>query len=187
MSCSIEVKGFKKRYRKTVVEIDDLRMEGRLSLLLGENGSGKTTLLKAMAGLLRHEGRITNTEGAVYVGSDPAFPSAFTVAEYFRFLSSLSGNVSEERIQGYLETFSLADETHKSMAELSKGNRQKVNLVQGFLEEKNLHLLDEPLSGLDKKARRALADHLSAREGRIVVATHELSFLARLSARRYRL
>ncbi len=187
MSRSIEIKGFKKRYRQAVVKMDEMRIEGRLSLLLGGNGAGKTTLLKAMAGLIRYEGRITNAESAVYVGSDPSFPSALSVAEYFRFLSSLAGDHDEERMRRLLGAFSLSDESHKSLAELSRGNRQKVNLVQAFLAKKELCLLDEPLSGLDKQARRVLADHLSQSRGRFIVATHELSFLAGLPSRRYRL
>ncbi len=187
MSSPIEIKGFKKRYRKTMVEIPSLRLEGRLIVLLGANGSGKTTLLKAMAGLLRYEGRITNTEQAIYVGTDTHIPSTFTVEEYCRFLATMTKDAPESLLRKLVRVFSLEGEMKKSLGELSQGNRQKVNLVQGLSAKKGPHLIDEPFSGLDKAARRALIDHLAQRTGRIIVATHELSFLARVPSRRYRL
>ena len=160
MSAAIETRGLAKHFGSVrAVDGIDLRVEpGEVFGFLGPNGAGKTTTIRVLLGLLRA------TAGEVSVlGGDPSSPASrqrvgylpgdlvldpkLNAWEHLELFATLRGGVSETRARALCERFGL-DPTRPAR-ELSKGNRQKVGIVQAFMGAPELLVLDEPTSGLD--------------------------------------
>jgi len=143
--------------------LEDLDLEvyaGEVFGFLGPNGAGKTTTIRLMLDFIRP------TRGWVRVlGADPRgqgvairrrigylpgelrFDSRDRVDQLLRFLGDARGGVPKKRVTELAERFEL--DTTRKIRTLSKGNKQKVGLVQAFMHDPELLVLDEPTSGLD--------------------------------------
>jgi ABC-type Mn2+/Zn2+ transport system ATPase subunit len=168
---------------------------GRRIALLGPNGGGKTTLLRVLLGELRPmrggvevRGRAATVPQTERSRLD--FPvSAFDVA----LMGSLPrlpwwrrpGHADREAAQAALERVGIAGRADDTFGDLSGGQRQRVLIARGLVQDAQLLLLDEPFSGLDVPAARALESLIAelAAEGRgIVIATHDLAQARRWDA-----
>jgi ABC-2 type transport system ATP-binding protein len=162
MDNAIVTKGLTKSYGDTLA-LDDLDLEvrsGEVFGFLGPNGAGKTTAIRLMLDVLRPD-----TGTATVLGLDPRangvemrrrvgyLPGDFATdgrqspREFLTYLGNLRGGISEGAIRDLAERLELDLET--KIGSLSKGNRQKVGLVQAFMHVPELLILDEPTSGLD--------------------------------------
>jgi len=170
----------KKKEGKSVKALDsvDLRIErGELFGLLGPNGAGKTTLLKILSTLL------LPTSGKAYVagfdveshftdvrkrinmvsGGEISGYGLLTVKENLWMFSQFYGIksvVANQRIDELLELFGLADKKNEKVRTLSTGQRQKMNVIRGFVTEPEIIFLDEPTLGLDVNASRVIRDFI---------------------------
>jgi ABC-2 type transport system ATP-binding protein len=164
----IETRALSKRYgRHRGLEGLDLSVqEGEVFGFLGPNGAGKSTTIRLLLDLIRP------TAGSVRVlGADPAIhpglrarigylPGELTlegrqnVAGLLAFFASLSGGVPQHRIDELAERLGL--DTTRHVKGLSKGNKQKVGIVQAFMHRPDLLILDEPTSGLDPLVQQEL-------------------------------
>ncbi|MGM9647921.1 MAG: ABC transporter ATP-binding protein [Eubacteriales bacterium] len=178
-----------KQYGKGTLALNDLTLElprGEIIGLLGPNGSGKTTLLKLTAGLL------TPTSGVIAV--DGKFVGAATkaIVSYLPERTYLSSNM---RVDEYLNLFSTfysdfdrqrAEEMLRLLAvpmgarikTLSKGTREKVQLVLVMARRAKLYLLDEPIAGVDPAARDYILSTIMKNyheESTILLSTHLIS------------
>lgn len=161
---AMETRGLSKRYgRHGVLALDalDLRVEsGEIFGFLGPNGAGKTTTIRLLLDLLRptagsarvlgldvQSGGLEIRRRVGYLPGELPFTSRETVATLLTFLGNLRGGVPPKRIRRLAERFDL--DLARSLRTLSKGNKQKVALVQAFMHEPELLILDEPSSGLD--------------------------------------
>ncbi len=168
----------KKKEGKSVTALDsvDLRIErGELFGLLGPNGAGKTTLLKILSTLL------LPTSGKAYVagldvetqftevrkrinmvsGGEISGYGLLTVKENLWMFSQFYGiksAVANQRIDEMLELFGLADKRNEKVRTLSTGQRQKMNVIRGFVTDPEIIFLDEPTLGLDVNASRVIRD-----------------------------
>jgi energy-coupling factor transport system ATP-binding protein len=147
---------------------------GQVTALMGRNGSGKTTLLKLIAGLLRPQrGSVTHDGTAAYVPQDAdSLLFAPTVDEELR-------GQSAEVIAPFRTWL------HRYPRDLSSGERQQLAIaLMGARAE--LLLLDEPTRGLDPLVKRALSAYLRTRAAAgasILVATHDVEWVARTADR----
>jgi ABC-2 type transport system ATP-binding protein len=162
MDNAIVTKGLTKSYGD-ILALDDLDLEvrsGEVFGFLGPNGAGKTTAIRLMLDVLRPD-----TGTATVLGLDPRangvemrrrvgyLPGDFATdgrqspREFLTYLGNLRGGISEGAIRDLAERLELDLET--KIGSLSKGNRQKVGLVQAFMHVPELLILDEPTSGLD--------------------------------------
>lgn len=158
----IEVNHLTKRYgRHRGVEDITFSVEpGEIFGFLGPNGAGKTTTIRVLIGLLR----ATSGQALIFGGDcwrrtarlhrniafipgDLRLYEGMSVIEFLRFMARLHGGVRRGRIEALTERLEL--EVHRKIKHLSKGNRQKVGLVQALMHEVPLFILDEPSSGLD--------------------------------------
>ena len=135
--------------------------QGKIIGLLGPNGSGKTTLIKMMNGLL------TPTQGVIRIGGRPVGVETKAHVSYLPDRTYLSGNkkvtqildffcdfyadFSRERAIGMLG--SLGVDPDARMGTLSKGTKEKVQLILVMSREADLYILDEPIAGVDPAAR----------------------------------
>jgi len=151
-----------KRYGETVA-LDALNLTiqpGEVYGYLGPNGAGKTTTIRLLLGLHRPSaGRaelfgvdawgdpVRAHQRVAYVAGEPFLWPSMTGAETLEFLGRLHGGVDVEYREVLVKRFQL--DTNKKVRALSKGNRQKVQLVAALATRSDLLLLDEPTSGLD--------------------------------------
>jgi ABC-2 type transport system ATP-binding protein len=127
---------------------------------LGPNGAGKTTCMRLLLdfhrptrGWAKVLGLDCQRDGGAirrrvsYLSGDVAFYDKLTALEQLEWIGALRGGVSRAAITRLAERLDL--DLGRRVGELSKGNRQKVGLVQAFMNEPELMILDEPTSGLD--------------------------------------
>ena len=159
----IELRGFTKHYGKVkaVQDLDLTVNKGEVFGFLGPNGAGKTTTIRTMLDFIRRtkgEVRVLGQDsekGSVdirrrtgYLPGEFGLYEGLKVEAFLLHLLELRGALDkEDRMRELAEYFEL--ELDRKIKELSKGNRQKVGLVQAFMHDPELVVLDEPTSGLD--------------------------------------
>lgn len=162
----------------------DLTLEpGRIVGLLGPNGSGKSTLLKLACGLL------TPSQGSVRVcGEKPgaganalisylpermAVPEWMSVKELLAFYADFYDDFQPETARQMLDALGLA--SAKQIRQMSKGSREKVQLILTMSRQARLYLLDEPIGGVDPATRDYILSTIIAHynpEASVVISTH---------------
>ena len=177
-----------------VKALDQLSVEimpGHIIGLLGENGCGKTTLLKILAGLYR------DYEGSVKILGER--PSHLTKAEvaYLPDKNSFGQDQSPEEMMSlydmYFDNFNrdkcerlLAEmglDAEKPFREMSKGMIDKVQLAFVLARDAKVYLLDEPLGGVDSKAREVVLNTILDNfdfHGVMIIVTHFIDEMERL-------
>ena len=147
-------------------------MEGEIFGYLGPNGAGKTTTIKLALGLLRASaGKVTffgrsssSVEIRSRIGYLPEQPyfyqhlSALELLEFYGGVCGLRRDVLRRRALDLLEMTGLADFRGTALAKFSKGMLQRIGLAQALINDPDVVILDEPLSGLDPVGRREIRD-----------------------------
>ena len=185
---AVRIDALRKRYGKLVaLETVDLAVaSGEAFGLVGANGAGKTTLIRCLLDLCAYD------SGSIRIFGLPAdrpqsrrclayVPERFMPAHYLRcreFLEFLARSFElryePERAQTMLRDLELdAGVLERPVRSLSKGMTQKLGLAAAFLLERDLYVLDEPMSGLDPAARVAVKSVLRrlAAQGRTLFFT----------------
>ena len=191
---AVEADGLVKRYghgrdAKTALNGLSLTVDrGEVFGFLGPNGAGKTTTIRLMLDLIRPtSGRIrvlgTDPRDAPllrahigYLAGDFVVNGRHTARELLRYLADLRGGVPADHIDELAERLDL-DPTRR-IGTLSKGNRQKVGVIQAFMHRPELLVLDEPTSGLDPFLQQRfveLVQEASANGQTVFMSSHVLS------------
>ncbi|GIE78436.1 ABC transporter [Actinoplanes philippinensis] len=142
---------------------------GEVLGFLGPNGAGKSTtirllldLIRPTSGTLRVLGLDPRADAVAlhrrvgYLAGDFIVDGRQTVASCLRFLAALRGGIPARRITALTERLDL--DTTARITGLSKGNRQKLGIVQAFMHRPELLILDEPTSGLDPLVQQTFLD-----------------------------
>ncbi len=188
---AIRTQQLTKSYGDTLA-LDSLELEvvaGEVYGYLGPNGAGKTTTIRLLLGLHRPSsgraellgidswGSPVNAHRSVaYVAGEPFLWPRLTGEETLEFLGRLHGAVDRSYREQLVERFQL--ETGKKVRALSKGNRQKVQLVAALATRADLLLLDEPTSGLDPLMEMTFRECVQEAKGRgqtVFLSSHILS------------
>ncbi|MFI6028641.1 ABC transporter ATP-binding protein [Amycolatopsis magusensis] len=162
----IRLESVGQRYRRGPLVVEDVDLEikpGEPLVILGENGSGKSTLLRVIAGCgTPSEGRITGRPATVGYVPD-RFPAHLRMpaSSYLRHLRRIRGRQSGNPVE-LLQRLGFSGGLSTPMSRLSKGNAQKVGLVQALTSGAELLVLDEPWSGLDVGVRPVLSEVITA-------------------------
>jgi polyether ionophore transport system ATP-binding protein len=187
----IQAEGLTKRYGETLA-LDglDLSIEpGEVYGYLGPNGAGKTTTIRLLLGIHRPtRGRaalfgldawadpVEAHRRVAYVSGEPFLWPGMTGAETVEFLARLHGGTDRAYRDELVQRFDL--DTRKKVRALSKGNRQKVQLVAALATRADLLVLDEPTSGLDplmEMAFRECVREAKQRGQAVFLSSHILS------------
>ena len=167
---------------------------GQILAILGQNGAGKTTTVRMLTALLaptRGSGRVAGYDIARQ-GSDVrkcvgvlteqhGLYLRMTGLEYLDFFGRvyrLDGAARRKRSDYLLEYFGLAGAARRSIAEYSKGMRQKLALARALMHEPPVLLLDEPTSAMDPESARLVRDEIArlrSSQRTIVICTHNLA------------
>ncbi len=170
----------------------NLKLEsGRIIGLLGPNGSGKTTLIKMTAGLLTPNGGsllINGMEPGVetkkivsYLPERTYFNNSMKVSEILRFFSDFYEDFDRVKAEDMLKRLDVAPSL--KFKALSKGTKEKVQLVMVMARRAKLYLLDEPIGGVDPAAREYILDTVISNysEGAsVLISTHLISDVERV-------
>ena len=185
MNNLVEITNLTKKYGANIA-VNNLTVNlprGKIIGLLGPNGSGKTTLIKMLNGLL------TPTEGTIqingkYVGPETKSEVAYlpdrtyltmnkTIREILDYFQDFYRDFSKERAEEMLKSLGI-DPTVK-MGTLSKGTKEKVQLILVMSRNASLYILDEPIAGVDPAARdyilRTIINNYNP-EATVLISTH---------------
>ncbi len=185
MSTLLECKDLTKRYGKvTALDQVNLKIEGgHIIGLLGPNGSGKTTLIKIINGLL------TPTKGEVTVKGNPIGIESKKVISYLPDHTYLNMN---QRVKDVIDMFKMFyadfDENRAydmlqklsinpkdRLKSMSKGTKEKVQLILVMSRRADLYVLDEPIAGVDPAARDYILNVILTNydsNASIIISTH---------------
>jgi len=184
----LECIGLTKYYgSKRALQNVNLNIEpGRIVGLLGPNGSGKTTLIKICTGLL------TPSAGIAVINGKRPGPETKAVVSYLPEITYLNDWMNVSQILNFFRDFyndfnyekavdmlgSLGINEKEPLKSLSKGTKEKVQLILVMAREAKLYLLDEPIGGVDPAARDYILNTIIRnynQEAAVVISTHLIS------------
>lgn len=185
MSVVLSTDALTKRYgTETALDGLNLSLEsGQIVGLLGPNGSGKTTLIKLISGLLTPtsgeiliDGKKPGKETKALVSYLPercALPEWMKISELVQMYSEFFSDFDEGK--AYAMLYDLSIDLKKTYKSLSKGNREKVQLILCMSRNARLYCLDEPIGGVDPAARdyiiRTILQNY-CEDSTVIISTH---------------
>lgn len=188
MSSLVSCKNLTKNYgSKTAVDSINIEIEsGHIIGLLGPNGSGKTTFIKMLNGLL------TPTSGSIEVKGGKIGPESKKVISYLPDATYLNMNQKVSEIISFFKDFykdfdseraynmlaTLNINPNDKLKTMSKGTKEKVQLILVMSRNADLYVLDEPIAGVDPAARDYILNTILSNynpEASILISTHLIS------------
>ena len=189
MNPVLEIKGIRKCYKKDVPVLDNLNLSvpsGKILGLLGPNGCGKSTLLKLVSGLLQAD------SGEIYIDGIKRSEETNALVSYLPERPYFSGRMRIKELLNYFEDFyldfdrALAEKMlldlnikgNPALKSLSKGTKEKVQLVLVMSRRAKLYMLDEPIGGVDPAARDYILSTIINNynpDASVIITTHLIS------------
>ena len=170
---------------------------GEVFGFLGPNGAGKTTAIRTLLGLIHATSGSAEILGQSALTNNPELRSRigylpgalslykkYTAREFLAFFARMRNTNCDTAIENYSKRLGL--DLDKKIGELSKGNRQKVGVVQAFMHQPDVFFLDEPTGGLDPFAQREFEGMLAEvkeRGAAVMLSSHVLSEVEHLADR----
>lgn len=194
MNDVIEIKNLKKVYDNfTLGEINLSIESGKVIGLIGENGAGKTSLIKSILNIIKSEGKIKlfnsndlneDTKENIGIVLDNAFfPENLSPKDIETILKSIYKNWDTQVFQDYIKRFNL--DYKKTIKNMSKGMKKKLEIACALSHHPNLLILDEPTSGLDPVVRSEVLDlfqeFMESDSHTILISSHITSDLERIA------
>jgi len=179
------VKALTKKY-KDLVAVDQVSFEvekGHPVAILGKNGAGKSTIIKMLLGLVPPtDGAIDIPEG-LRVGYLPEERGAYqdvTVENQLKLFAKLSGvRNASAAVNQWIDRFELSHYRKFPMKALSKGNAQRVQFAIALINDPDILILDEPLSGLDPISAQ-MFEHIILEESKnkyLITTSHNMNYV----------
>lgn len=190
----LEVRGIKKSFgdKEVLHGVSFEVMSGRAMGFLGRNGAGKSTTFRCLMDVFHQDEGGFFMDGAPldikkhrvgYLPEERGMYQKHTVMDqlcYFARLRGASKQEAEKSASEWVDYFGLNEYKNKKLETLSKGNQQKIQIAQCFLNEPDILILDEPFSGLDPVNAQVFKDTISrfVREGRLVIfSSHQMGYV----------
>jgi ABC-2 type transport system ATP-binding protein len=196
---AVETSSLTVRYGEArgIDEVDLLVEPGEVFGFLGPNGAGKTTTIRTLLDLLRptggsatvlgfdsHRDSIEVRRRVGYLSGDLELYERLDGRNLLEWLGRLRGGLDRTLLDSLVDRFSV--QLDRPIKQLSRGNRQKVALVQAFMHRPELLILDEPTSGLDPLMQDEFLGLVreTVAEGRTVfLSSHDLDEVQRAADR----
>lgn len=184
----IECRGLVKSYgyKNALTGLDLTLGRGRIVGLLGPNGSGKTTLIKLLCGLIQPNSGTIAVDGMPigvatkakisYLPDRMYFSDWMRAMDMFKMFDDFYADFDMEKAVAMCK--SLGVEPNDKIKSMSKGTKEKVQLVLVMARKAELYLLDEPIAGVDPAARDFILDTILtnySENGTVVISTHLIS------------
>lgn len=185
MTPLLQLHHLSKSYKKQVA-IDDISLAlpaGKIIGLLGSNGSGKTTLIKLINGLLQpdkgdvvingYRPSIETKKIISYLPDTTYLREGMKIKDMLDLFDDFYEDFSREKAENLLKDLHLDD--NEMLKNLSKGNKEKVQLVLVMARKAKLYILDEPIGGVDPAARdyilKTIINNYSE-DASVIISTH---------------
>ena len=183
----------------SVRAVADLSLEvdaGEIVGFLGPNGAGKTTTIRMLMGFIKPSaGRCSVLGGSLrdkpqlrrrvgYLPGDFRMDPAMSGRDLLRWFGRLRGGVDRGRVEELTSRLQL--DPSRRFGTLSKGNRQKIGIVQAFMNDPEVLILDEPTTGLDPLIQREFLELVRTAAGRgaaVLFSSHVLPEVERMASR----
>ena len=182
----LECRNVCKSYKKNVPVLYNFNIDipaGKIVGLLGPNGCGKSTLMKLLSGLLQAD------SGEILISGNPVGEKSKALISYLPERTYFSSNMKVKELVDYFEDFysdfdtqrayklftDLAIDPEASLKALSKGTKEKVQLILVMSRNAKLYLLDEPIAGVDPAAREYILSTIVSNynpDATIIITTH---------------
>ena len=188
-----ECRNLSKRYGyETALNSINLSLErGKIIGLLGPNGSGKTTLIKLANNLLTPSSGLVLINGnkpgvetkkvVSYLPDKNYLDDSQNINSILRLFKDFYADFNEEKALSMLSDLKI--DPRRRFKYLSKGNKEKVQLILVMSRDADLYLLDEPIAGVDPVAREYILDTIIKnynRRGTIIISTHLIADVERV-------
>ena len=189
----ITIQNLNKRYGKKQV-LKDINLtlhSGRIIGLLGPNGSGKTTIIKILNGLLKdYQGQILVDGHSLgvhskklisYLPDEPYFENWMTTSDVLQLFHDLYADFDLNKALSLMEKMNI--EKKIKIKQLSKGMKEKFQLVLVMSRKAKIYILDEPLGGKDPAARELILDTILNNydeEAMVLVSTHLIADIEKI-------
>ena len=189
----LECKGLCKDYgRFTALDQVDLTIEpGRIVGLLGPNGSGKTTLIKLVNGLLTPTAGELSVCGLApgkeshalvsYLPERTSIPTWMTASQLLDFYQDFYADFRRDAAEEMLSHLHIP--ARQRIKQMSKGTREKVQLIMVMSRAAKLYLLDEPIGGVDPATRDYILSTIIGNydpDAAVVISTHLIADVERV-------
>jgi ABC-2 type transport system ATP-binding protein len=186
--------GFRARRVEILKGVDFEVRRGDVFGLLGPNGAGKTTSIKVVLGLMRPTSGeasigVEGLERVGYLPENPYFYDYLSGREFLGFCAHLFGldaRLRRERVDALLRDVGLEASADVHLRKYSKGMLQRVGIAQALVNDPELVLLDEPMTGLDPVGRvevKRIIQGLRERGKTVLFNSHILSDVHELCSR----
>jgi ABC-2 type transport system ATP-binding protein len=177
-----------KRYKnKFAVKSININIEnGKVYLFVGENGSGKSTTIKLISRIIyTNEFSIFKNEykRIMYLPDKRNYPKTLSSLDFLKYYLV---NQDLKKIEEYMIKYELPN---KAISSLSKGNMQKVGIIQMVLSDGDLYAFDEPTDGLDNESISLFIEDLKelvSKGKTIVISTHKKNLYSDLKPNIYK-
>lgn len=189
----IQCRGLSKSY-SGVPALDNVDLQigrGKIVGLLGPNGSGKTTLIKILNGLIRPNGGEVLIDGSApgvytksivsYLPDRNYFADWMVVRDLITLFEGLYTDFDKRKAEEMCSSLAITGDMR--LKEMSKGTREKIQLIMVMSRKAQLYLLDEPIAGVDPAARDFILNTIINNynhEGTILISTHLITDIERI-------
>lgn len=193
MSELIKIQDLNKKYgKKQVLKDVTLTLHGgQIVGLLGPNGSGKTTLIKVLNGLLKeYDGDVQIDQQAIgihskkiisYLPDEPYFENWMTTSDALNLFVDMYDDFDLNKALSLMERMDI--EKKVKIKELSKGMKEKFQLILVMSRKAKIYILDEPLGGIDPAARELILDTILnnyAEDALVLLSTHLIADIEKI-------
>lgn len=182
----LECKDLSKSYKKNFPVLNKLNLQipsGRIVGLLGPNGCGKSTLIKLISGLLQADSGeilidgmpVSEKTNAIisYLPERTYFNSWMRVSQLIDYFDEFYDDFDSVRALALMKDLNI--NPHSKLKSLSKGTKEKVQLILVMSRDAKLYLLDEPIAGVDPAAREYILSTIVSNynpDASIIITTH---------------
>lgn len=177
--------------KKVLKDVNIIIPKGKIIGLLGSNGSGKTTLIKLINDL------ITPTSGKILINGEQPGINSKKIISYLPERTYLNMNMKVKEIIEYFKDFydnfdkdkayellhKLNINPNSKLKTMSKGTKEKVQLILVMSRKADLYILDEPIGGVDPAARDYILDTILKnfnKDASIIISTHLIADIERI-------
>ncbi len=190
MSKVIKIKNLKKSFNNRGV-INDLNLEvkkGEKVAIIGENGAGKSVLMKTIAGLLKPDsGEVVVSESVDIQLQDINTNLNMKVIDLIKVILSLSGKKINKDIEDIMDIFKINHLKEQTIDKISGGQKQRLNLFLSTINDSDILLLDEFITGLDYSSISDILEYLlkqvEEKKKTLIIVSHQPEEIRTLSER----
>lgn len=190
----LEARGIVKAFnKKEILHSINFQVEsGKAMGFLGRNGAGKTTTFRCLMNVFNQDSGEFLLDGKPidlkkhrigYLPEERGMYGKITVKDQLMYFSMLKGADKKEAEQEalyWISYFNLDEYKNKKLETLSKGNQQKIQIAQAFLNDPDIIILDEPFSGLDPVNAQVFKDTIRSMvdKGKLVIfSSHQMAYV----------